>query len=158
VYWVALRSNKPNAEAFQRWVCTEVLPALRRDGFYQLATPGSRRQIDRLRLRLQAAELRARAQAIEALARGDNARPEEGGVTDRPEGWLTIPEFVAEKLPADWRRDSACKRLGWAVRKAGVPADYVRARTGNSVPRRVYRPEFLAAAWPAVAANLGGAL
>ena len=156
LYVLIFASRKPEAKRFRKWVTSEVLPALRKQGIYRAATPGTIRRIDALRLRLEAAELRAKAQHLEALARGDHARPEDGGVTDRPEGWLTVPEFVATKLPeTDWRRDSAAKRLGWALRKAVVPRDYVRARTGNSLPRRVYRPDLLAELWPLIAADMG---
>lgn len=34
VYKLAFRSNKPEAERFTHWVCAEVLPAIRRQGFY----------------------------------------------------------------------------------------------------------------------------
>ena len=34
VYMVAFRSNKPEAVKFTQWVCEEVLPAVRRQGFY----------------------------------------------------------------------------------------------------------------------------
>lgn len=36
-YKLAMRSRKPEAKAFQRWVTHEVLPALRRDGGYMVA-------------------------------------------------------------------------------------------------------------------------
>lgn len=34
VYKLAFRSNKPEAERFTDWVCGEVLPAIRRQGYY----------------------------------------------------------------------------------------------------------------------------
>ena len=36
LYQLIFQSRKPEAEAFQRWVFTELLPQLRRDGFYRL--------------------------------------------------------------------------------------------------------------------------
>ena len=36
LYRVIMRSDKPNAEAFQDWVCGEVLPSIRRTGSYGL--------------------------------------------------------------------------------------------------------------------------
>ena len=36
-YKLVMRSRKPEAKAFQRWVTHEVLPALRRDGGYMVA-------------------------------------------------------------------------------------------------------------------------
>ncbi len=35
MYFIILRSNKPNAFKLQKWVCEEVLPSLRRYGKYQ---------------------------------------------------------------------------------------------------------------------------
>lgn len=35
-YKLIMRSDKPQAEPFQDWVCGEVLPAIRKDGGYQL--------------------------------------------------------------------------------------------------------------------------
>lgn len=37
-YKLIMRSNKPQAEPFQDWVCGEVLPAIRKDGGYRLNT------------------------------------------------------------------------------------------------------------------------
>lgn len=34
LYRVIMRSNKPQAEAFQDWVCEEVLPTIRKQGYY----------------------------------------------------------------------------------------------------------------------------
>lgn len=34
LYWLILRSDKPLAEPFQRWVCEEVLPQIRKTGSY----------------------------------------------------------------------------------------------------------------------------
>jgi prophage antirepressor-like protein len=43
-----MRSNKPKAKAFRKWVTSEVLPAIRRQGFYinpELADPKQLRRI-----------------------------------------------------------------------------------------------------------------
>ena len=78
-YRLVLRSRKPEAKAFQRWVTHEVLPALRSDGGYMAAyadeTPEetmaravllAQQTIDRQRRRV--AELEARNAAIEPKA------------------------------------------------------------------------------------------
>ena len=39
LYKVIMRSNKPQAEPFQDWVCGEVLPTIRRTGGYLATTP-----------------------------------------------------------------------------------------------------------------------
>lgn len=53
VYFLTLRSNKPEAEAFQKWVCTEVLPAIRREGQYRPPSPADDEQAMRLRMCLE---------------------------------------------------------------------------------------------------------
>ena len=78
-YRLVLKSRKPEAKAFQRWVTHEVLPALRREGGYMAAradeTPEetmaravllAQKTIDRQRARV--AELEARNAAIEPKA------------------------------------------------------------------------------------------
>ena len=42
VYKVSFRSNKPEAERFTEWVCEEVLPAIRKTGFYGRVDPKTR--------------------------------------------------------------------------------------------------------------------
>jgi len=41
LYALILRSRKPEARAFRKWVTAEVLPAIRRHGFYALPDRGS---------------------------------------------------------------------------------------------------------------------
>ena len=78
-YRLVLRSRKPEAKAFQRWVTHEVLPALRRDGGYMASRDGetpeetmaravllAQQTIDRQRRRV--AELEARNAVIEPKA------------------------------------------------------------------------------------------
>lgn len=36
MYWIILRSNKPIARPFQEWVCSNVLPSIRKNGVYTL--------------------------------------------------------------------------------------------------------------------------
>ncbi len=38
LYRIILRSNLPAAEKFESWVCDEVLPAIRRNGQYQMVS------------------------------------------------------------------------------------------------------------------------
>lgn len=56
VYKLIFRSSKPAAEVFARWVCSEVLPAIRKQGFFG-TVPGPQRatysrQIAKLALQL----------------------------------------------------------------------------------------------------------
>ncbi len=36
LYKLIMRSNKPNAEKFQKWVCEDVLPSIRKYGTYSI--------------------------------------------------------------------------------------------------------------------------
>lgn len=80
-YKLVMRSRKPDAKAFQRWVTHEVLPALRRDGGYMVARDETPEQtmaravllaqatIDRQRDRI--AELEPKALFADAVAASD---------------------------------------------------------------------------------------
>ena len=80
-YKLVMRSRKPEAKAFQRWVTHEVLPALRRDGGYMVArdeTPEqtmaravllAQQTIDRQKSRI--AELEPKALFADAVAASD---------------------------------------------------------------------------------------
>lgn len=80
-YKLVMRSRKPEAKAFQRWVTHEVLPALRRDGSYMVArdeTPEqtmaravllAQQTIDRQKSRI--AELEPKALFADAVAASD---------------------------------------------------------------------------------------
>lgn len=80
-YKLVMRSRKPEAKSFQRWVTHEVLPALRRDGGYMVArdeTPEqtmaravllAQQTIDRQRDRI--AELEPKALFADAVAASD---------------------------------------------------------------------------------------
>lgn len=80
-YKLVMRSRKPEAKAFQRWVTHEVLPALRRDGGYMVArdeTPEqtmaravllAQQTVDRQKSRI--AELEPKALFADAVAASD---------------------------------------------------------------------------------------
>lgn len=81
-YNLILRSDKPAAKPFSRWVRKEVLPSIRRDGYYaapQVVRPG---QVEALReraltdevLRLKDELLRAKDRVIELLESGQRKR------------------------------------------------------------------------------------
>lgn len=81
LYRLVMRSRKPEAKAFQRWVTHEVLPALRRDGGYMVArdeTPEqtmaravllAQQTIERQKSRI--AELEPKALFADAVAASD---------------------------------------------------------------------------------------
>lgn len=45
LYQITFRSNKPDAVKFTEWVCEEVLPAIRKQGFFGSITPGQQIQL-----------------------------------------------------------------------------------------------------------------
>lgn len=59
LYKVIMRSNKPQAEAFQDWVCGEVLPSIRKNGAYVAAQPDESPEL------LMARALKAADEAIQ---------------------------------------------------------------------------------------------
>lgn len=81
MYSLVLRSRKPEAQAFARWVTSEVLPSLRRHGVYMVGQEQELPEgltaeelatvIERRRAALDAAV--ARLQAIEAQQKADEA-------------------------------------------------------------------------------------
>lgn len=54
LYRLIFRSNKPKAVEFADWVCEEVLPAIRKQGFYGQVTPQQQIQLSNLMLKLLA--------------------------------------------------------------------------------------------------------
>lgn len=78
LYYLILRARSEIAEAFQRWVCVELLPTLRKQGFYVQAgvDPVVARTEAAASLRGQAKRLRSQAREIderaEVLARLDD--------------------------------------------------------------------------------------
>lgn len=95
IYWLTLRSNKKEAEAFQRWVCEEVLPAIRRNGGYVVGGNAAER-VTRLEQLLKVERgllvLEAKRQAL--LDGKDAAR----GVA-HPEGAVAILDYIRAHFP-----------------------------------------------------------
>ena len=52
VYKTIFRSNKPEAEAFANWVCEEVLPTIRKQGWYGKISAAQETQLTYLMLKL----------------------------------------------------------------------------------------------------------
>ena len=68
-YTLVLKSRKPEAKAFQRWVTHEVLPAIRRDGGYMAAKPDETPEETMARaLRIADETMRRQRERIEGLA------------------------------------------------------------------------------------------
>lgn len=68
-YKLVMRSRKPEAKAFQRWVTHEVLPAIRRDGGYMAAKPDETpEEIMARALRIADETMRRQKERIESLS------------------------------------------------------------------------------------------
>lgn len=65
LYSLILRSRKPEAKAFKRWITHEVLPAIRQTGRYETAPAPSVATIGRRELALMVIEAEDRAAALE---------------------------------------------------------------------------------------------
>lgn len=74
LYAVILRSDKPEAKAFKRWVTHEVLPSIRRTGAYGVP-PERLAQLNELQARLE--EWRSLANEFDQLARNSRKRYEQ---------------------------------------------------------------------------------
>ncbi|WP_193596119.1 phage antirepressor KilAC domain-containing protein [Microbacterium sp. YJN-G] len=86
LYEVAIRSDKPDALKFRRWITSEVLPSIRRTGGYQV--PESREQ------------LLARA-VIEANAAISEAHQQIEALTPRAEAWDELASAEGDYSVAD---------------------------------------------------------
>lgn len=68
-YRLVMKSRKPEAKAFQRWVTHEVLPAIRRDGGYMAAKPDETpEEIMARALRIADETMRRQKERIESLS------------------------------------------------------------------------------------------
>lgn len=75
LYDLVLDSRKPEARRFRRWITSEVLPSLRRDGSYAIAANRPPSQIDVLRAALDQIEAaQVTAEEARELARRTEAR------------------------------------------------------------------------------------
>lgn len=73
-YRLVMKSRKPEAKAFQRWVTHEVLPAIRRDGGYMAAKPDETPEETMARaLRIADETMRRQKERIAALSEENDA-------------------------------------------------------------------------------------
>lgn len=117
VYALIFRSNLPKAEEFRRWVCEEVLPAIRKTGSYSMALPQTyaaalRALADKAEA-LEAAEA-AKQAAIEALTvteeQRDKAVREKAWIGSRREATAMATAATATKKAARLDAENDCLR------------------------------------------------
>ncbi|TVP80442.1 MAG: hypothetical protein EA353_03735 [Puniceicoccaceae bacterium] len=71
LYALIFQSRKPEAKRFRKWVTSEVLPSLRRQGFYLMSggEPAAFAEMRQLEYRIEAARLRGEAELFDRRAR-----------------------------------------------------------------------------------------
>lgn len=93
LYSLILRSRKPEAHAFKRWVTHDVLPSIRRDGGYMVARPDETpEQLLARALKLADATLCERDARIASLT----PRAEFYDATMKGERWMSVTEAARQ--------------------------------------------------------------
>lgn len=131
LYWLVLRSDKPEAEPFHRWVCAEVLPAIRKQGGYVVGGSGEER-IERLRglIRVERSMLILSARKA-ALLSGEPLPERTKAVHARP---TPFGELAGSISVHDWVRETTgifetrviAQRLVRRLRVLGRPVGKIR--------------------------------
>ena len=136
-YKLVMRSRKPEAKAFQRWVTHEVLPALRRDGGYMVA------RADETPEELMARALKA-ADATLARVRDENARltrrnqvlePKAAFFDSVMESDGLISVRAAAKVLKSYDREMGERRLRQLLRDACYLEKRTRSATAAAIGR-----------------------
>lgn len=114
VYRLIMRSNKPEAERFQDWICEEVIPSIRKTGSYVFAEGAERAMLLR-ETEETMTRLRERRDAMNLeLRRLEKRRRRLGGenllVGYAPAPKLS-PEDILEMIPAEGIRVRALERI-----------------------------------------------
>ena len=136
-YRLVLKSRKPEAKAFQRWVTHEVLPALRREGGYMVA------RADETPEELMARALKA-ADATLARVRDENARltrrnqvlePKAAFFDSVMESDGLISVRAAAKVLKSYDREMGERRLRQMLRDACYLEKRTRSATAAAIGR-----------------------
>jgi prophage antirepressor-like protein len=161
LYTLIMRSRKPDAKAFRRWVTHEVLPSIRRTGAYAVGTMTPREVAKLVADRADTAEIRAAelapaAEAWGALAEatGDYSLREAALILTRDHGIETGQNRLMKALstlgmvddrgrpyarhnahlvarPVTWTHPSGEPRLSYQIRVTVVGLEYLRKRLGQ---------------------------
>ena len=136
LYSLILRSRKPEAKKFKKWVTAEVLPSIRKHGAY--ATKAKLEELlsdpDAMILTLQALKAeREKRKALEAKAAEDAPYAHFGRCVEVSEGCILIGEFA--KILAQNGMETGQNRLFEYLRNEGI-----MGRHGNrhNVPAQEY--------------------
>jgi len=88
LYTLIMRSNKPQAKTFRKWVTSEVLPSIRKTGSY--STRAETVDIDQVPL----IHRRAISKTLNALARKVSDKPRQRAILSESLFWLTGQHFT----------------------------------------------------------------
>ena len=123
LYTLLMRSNKPEAKPFRRWVTHDVLPAIRKSGSY--AIPGAEHELEPLNIRVRIAGIlqRLALQVSDESTREHINRESYKYATgeDLPE---KKPENKPKRTPHYWTAQQIAESLKW-------PSDAVMHRAEN---------------------------
>lgn len=100
LYSLILRSNKPNAKPFRKWVTSEVLPSIRKTGSYTMALP-----------KTYSEALRQLADAVEAKEKIQLQLEVKTQQLDEAKDWFSIKRWAKEH-GINWRK------VSWRALKA----------------------------------------
>ena len=100
LYSLILRSNKPNAKQFRKWVTSEVLPSIRKTGSYTMALP-----------KTYSEALRQLADAVEAKEKIQLQLEVKTQQLDEAKDWFSIKRWAKEHC-MNWRK------VSWRALKA----------------------------------------
>ncbi len=131
-YKLVMRSRKPEAKAFQRWVTHEVLPALRRDGGYMVARDETPEQTMARAVLLAQATIDRQKSLIAGLeAENEEMRPKAlfADAVAASDGTCLIGEFA--KMLRQNGVDIGQNRLFAMLREDGYPG---KAGQNRNVP------------------------
>ena len=130
MYEVIIRSDKPEAAVFRRWVTTEVLPSIRKHGLYATESAVDAMLADPETMIRTLTALRAEAVAAEAVAEVEAQRPHaQLGRAVAASGEAMLPSVFGTVLSARVEGMGPNKFCRW-LRDAG----YVYRRGGQMVP------------------------
>lgn len=122
-YYLVLRSNKPIAQRFAHWVCSEVLPSIRQHGFFLVTggIPLAMRQLQAIELQHEAAKLRVEAAILERRAKCARILP----------GAVRIVDWLRDRNPhlTPSQLGPVVQRTKQALDRAGLPTGSIYSKT-----------------------------
>lgn len=120
VYVLVMRSNKPEAKAFRKWVTGTVLPAIRKTGSYaqgeEHLDPNAPDYLDRLKDLLLAAQER-KLEAAQAKIETLQPKAEAFAVIEAASGSLLVRDAAKALKSTERKLYGALEAFGWVTKK-----------------------------------------